>query len=393
MLPIKIDMPTILLFLFFGNLIIAGMLAVYSSNTIVYSTNRQYLLGKILQSVAWILLALRGYIPDLISAYIGNSLLIAGLALEALALVSVETGSKKFVKYYAVLMLAFLFVFWGFARRPNQYVYVSSFFASVIFISVPLLLSRSSKRSILRYLLGGIFTLSGIILLVRGINAILNADYRLMSNEFSQNLTFFSTYFLMIISGSGFLLLQRERTDDLLKVANQELEQMAHFDSLTNLANRRKFKEHLTYGISESRRRAEPLTLIMADIDFFKSYNDLYGHIAGDNCLIEVAQSLTQHCKRSTDLIARFGGEEFSIVLLNTNVTEACRIAELIRKEVLDLAIAHGGSSISDSVTLSLGVFSATPTSDEHDYDWFILEADRRLYSAKHAGRNQSVCA
>lgn len=385
-------MATILLFLFFGNLIIAGMLAVYSSNTIVYSTNRQYLSGKILQSVAWILLALRGYIPDLFSAYIGNSLLIAGLALEALALVSVETGGKKFVKFYAVLMVAFLFAFWGFARLPNQYVYLASFFASVIFISVPTLLLRSDKRSILRYLISGIFMLSSIILLVRGINAILDVDYRLMSNEFSQNLTFFSTYFLMIISGSGFLLLQRERTDDLLKIANQELEQMAHFDSLTNLANRRKFREHLTYGISESRRRAEPLTLIMADIDFFKSYNDLYGHIAGDKCLIEVAQSLTQHCKRSTDLIARFGGEEFAVVLLNTNAAEACRIAELIRKEVLDLAIAHEGSSISGSVTLSLGVFSATPVSDEHDYDWFILEADRRLYAAKHAGRNQSVC-
>lgn len=92
---LKMDMPTILLFLFFGNLIIAGMLAVYSSNTIVYSTNRRYLLGKIMQSVAWILLALRGYIPDLFSAYAGNSVLIAGLALEALALVSVEKATKN----------------------------------------------------------------------------------------------------------------------------------------------------------------------------------------------------------------------------------------------------------------------------------------------------------
>lgn len=393
MLPIKMDMPTILLFLFFGNLIIAGMLAVYSSNTIVYSTNRQYLLGKIMQSVAWILLALRGYIPDLFSAYIGNSVLIAGLALEALALVSVETGNKKCTIFYTLIVAAFLLVFWGFARRPNEYVYISSFFATAIFLSVTFFMSRSGKRSILRYLLSAVFSLSSVVLLVRGINAILDVNYRLMSNEFSQNLTFLSTYFLMIISGSGFLLLQRERTDDLLKIANQELEQLAHVDSLTNLANRRKFKEHLTYGISESRRRAEPLALIMADIDFFKSYNDYYGHIAGDKCLIAVAQSLAQHCKRGTDLIARFGGEEFAIVLLNTNITEACRISELLRKEVSDLAIAHQGSSVSDSVTLSLGVFSATPTSDEHDYDWFILEADRRLYAAKHAGRNQSVCA
>lgn len=168
------------------------------------------------------------------------------------------------------------------------------------------------------------------------------------------------------------------------------MEQLAHFDSLTNLANRRRFREHLTYGISESRRRAEPLALIMADIDFFKSYNDYYGHIAGDKCLIEVAQSLAQHCRRSTDLIARFGGEEFAIVLLNTNMTEACRISELLRKEVSDLAIAHEGSSVSDLVTLSLAL-SATPTSDEHDYDWFILE--RTDFMPPNMPWNQSICA
>jgi hypothetical protein len=211
------DMPTILLFLFFGNLIIAGMLAVYSSNTILYSTNRRYLLGKIMQSVAWILLALRGYIPDLFSAYAGNSVLIAGLALEALALVSVEKGNKKFAIFYAFLVTVFILAFWGFARRPNEYV-----LCICDFLSVTVLLSRSGKRSILRYLLSAVFVLSSVILLVRGINAILDTNYRLMSNEFSQNLTFLSTYFLMIISGSGFLLLQRERTDSLLKIANQD---------------------------------------------------------------------------------------------------------------------------------------------------------------------------
>lgn len=245
----------------------------------------------------------------------------------------------------------------------------------------------------LRYSLSAVFIASCVILLVRSVNAFLDADYQLMSSEFSQNLTFLLTYFLMIISGSGFLLLQRERTDELLMIANQELEQLAHFDSLTDLANRRKFREHLIYGISESRRRAEPLALIMADIDFFKNYNDHYGHTAGDNCLVQVAQCLTRHCKRGTDLIARFGGEEFAIVMLNTDITEACKIAETIRREIVDLSILHAGSAVSEYVTLSLGVFSAIPTSDDHDYDWYIIEADRRLYDAKHAGRNQSICA
>ncbi|MFN8380902.1 MAG: diguanylate cyclase [Anaerolineales bacterium] len=388
----KTDMTTILIFLFFGNLIIAGMLAIYSGPSIVQSTYRFYLGGKVFQSVAWALLAMRGRIPDVFSAYLGNSILLAGIAMEAFAMVSVEERNMKWGKYYVAFVLIFIIVFWGFARQANQYVYVASFFAAIIYLSVGVMLLYSSKRSILRRLLIAVFIASCLLLLVRSVNAYLFSDYKLMSNEFSQNLTFLLTYFLMIISGNGFQLLQRERTDELLKIANQELEQLANFDSLTTLANRRKFNEHLTYGISESRRRAEPLALIMADIDFFKNYNDFYGHTAGDKCLVQVAQHLKQHCKRSTDLISRFGGEEFAIVLLNTDLQQACAFAETIRKEIFNLSILHADSGVSDYVTLSLGVFSATPESDEHNYDWYIIEADRRLYNAKRSGRNQCVC-
>jgi diguanylate cyclase (GGDEF)-like protein len=105
-----------------------------------------------------------------------------------------------------------------------------------------------------------------------------------------------------------------------------------------------------------------------------------------------VAQELKRHCRRGTDLIARYGGEEFAIILINTDGGDACKIAEEVRNAVHSLAILHADSDVSDCVTLSLGVFSAIPKTDEHDYDWYIIEADRRLYHAKHAGRNQSVC-
>lgn len=392
MYSFKIDIQTVLFLLFFGNLIIAGMLTFYSGASITHSVNRKYLNGKLLQSLAWLLLALRGSIPDIISAHLGNSILLAGLALEALAMISVERENNRWGYYYAAWVTAFVIIFFGFARQSNEYVYVSSIFAAGIFLSVGILILYKSKRTVLRHSLSVVYLAACGILLVRSINAYLDANYRLMSNEFSQNLTFLLTFFLMIISGSGFLLLLREHMDDLLKVANQELEQLAHFDSLTDLANRRKFREYLTFGILESRRRAEPLTLIMADIDFFKNYNDHYGHTAGDKCLIQVAQSLRRHCKRGTDLIARFGGEEFAIVLLNTDLHHACSVAEAMRKEILGLSILHAGSLVSDYVTMSLGIFSAIPSSDEHDYDWYIIEADRRLYSAKHAGRNQTIC-
>ncbi len=388
----KIDMTTVLIFLFFGNLVTAGLMAIYSSESISHHAYRQFLAGKLFQSISWMLLALRGKIPDVLSAHVGNSLLLAGFALEALAIISVEKPRKQWETYYAIVVAVFIFVFFGFARQPNQYVYISSAFAALMFLSVTIFFLRDAKKSTLRYSLSVIYTVSSLILLVRGTNAFLDADYKLMSSEFSQTLTFLSTYFLMIISGSSFLLLQRERTDELLRGANQELDHLAHIDGLTSLANRRKFSENLTYGILESRRRAEPLALIMADIDFFKKYNDHYGHINGDRCLVQVAQELKRHCQRGTDLIARYGGEEFAIVLINTDITKAGLIAEAIRKGVHNLAIPHADSDVSDCVTLSLGVFSAIPTLDEHDYDWYIIEADRRLYDAKHAGRNQCVC-
>jgi diguanylate cyclase (GGDEF)-like protein len=392
MISFEIDMTTVLLFLFSGNLVTAGLLAVYPSDSTSHRTYSQFMAGKLLQSVSWILLAMRGKIPDVFSAHVGNSLLMAGLVLEALALISVEKPKKQWETYYAIVVTVFIFVFFGFARQPNQYIYISSSFAAVVFLSVAILILRDTQKSALRYALGTIYTISSFILLVRAANAFLHADYKLMSSEFSQNLAFVSTYFLMIISGSSFLLLQRERTDQLLKVVNQELEQLARMDSLTSLANRRKFSEHLKYAISESRRRVEPLSLIMMDIDFFKKYNDCYGHIYGDRCLVQVAQELKRHCQRGTDLIARYGGEEFAIVLLNTDVADAYLLAEKIRNGLHDLAIPHADSDVSDCVTLSLGVFSAIPSSDEHDYDWYIIEADRRLYEAKRAGRNRCIC-
>ena len=392
MITFTIDIATVLLFLFLGNLVTAGLLAIYSNNAIAHRAYHQFLSGKLLQSAAWLLLALLGKIPEVFSAHIGNSILIAGIVLEALAIISVENPKKQWETYYAITVVAFVAIFWGLAKQPNQYVYISSTFAASIFLSVAIMVLRDVRKSALRYALSVIYTASSLILLVRGANAFLHSDYRLMSNEFSQNLTFLSTYFLMIISGSSFLLLLRERTDELLKIANQELGELVHIENQTNLANQRKFREHLAYCILESRRRAEPLALIMADIDFFKKYNDYYGHVSGDKCLAQVAQGLKQHCQRSTDLVARYGGEEFAIVLPNTDVTEACQIAESIRKGIHNLSIPHADSDINNYVTLSLGVFSAIPSSEEHDYNWFIIEADRHLYEAKHAGRNQSVC-
>ena len=386
MISFEIDMTTVLIFLFFGNLVTAGLLAIYSGESISHHAHRQFLAGKLLQSISWLLLAMRGKIPDVLSAHVGNSLLLAGFALEALALISVEKPRKQWETYYAIVVAVFIFVFWGFARQPNEYVYISSTFAAVIFLSVTTFFLRDSKKSTLRYSLSVIYTVSCLILLVRSMNAFLHADYKLMSSEFSQNLTFISTYFLMIISGSSFLLLQRERTDELLRVVNQELDQLAHIDGLTSLANRRKFSENLTYGILESRRRVEPLALIMADIDFFKKYNDHYGHIYGDRCLVQVAQELKRHCQRSTDLIARYGGEEFAVLLPDTDPSGLLTLAERLRSSVASMPVPYGEALI--SITASVGV-STMSSGGGCSLEAILDAADQALYAAKDAGRNR----
>jgi diguanylate cyclase (GGDEF)-like protein len=392
MIDFAIDMPTVLLFLFWGNIITAALLAVYSSDFISNPTNRQFLVAKLLQGIAWFLLALRGKIPDILSAHVGNSILLTGLALEALALITVDKPVKRLTLYFEVIVAVFIIVFFGFAKQSNQYVYISSFFSALIFLSVAFLILQDARKSGLRYTLSIIYTICCSILLVRCVNAFFNSEYKLMSSEVTQNLTFLSTYCLLIISGSSFLLLQRERTDRLLKVAYQELEELARIDSLTGLSNRRRLDDYLTFAIKENRRQKKPLAVIMIDIDFFKNYNDYYGHSSGDRCLVQVAAKIKQTCQPNTDMVARYGGEEFVVILTNSDPAGAGLIAEAVRQGVCDLAIPHAASEVSDHVTLSIGVFSAVPVLDQHDYDWYLTASDRRLYNAKRAGRNRCIC-
>ena len=137
-------------------------------------------------------------------------------------------------------------------------------------------------------------------------------------------------------------------------------------------------------------RSTQPLSLILADIDYFKCYNDHYGHQAGDDCLVVVAQTMAQVVKRSLDFVARYGGEEFAIVLSGTDVEGAFQVAERIRLAILELKLPHASSEVCDQVTLSLGVASIIP-SFEQLLDDLIANADKALYQAKEQGRNRVV--
>ena len=168
------------------------------------------------------------------------------------------------------------------------------------------------------------------------------------------------------------------------------LQKQARIDGLTQIANRRYFNEVFVHEWQRCLRSQEPLSLILCDVDYFKAYNDTYGHPMGDECLIQIAKTLSLNIQRSTDLVARYGGEEFVILLPNTNGEGALNIANIIKEKIHKLNIAHQHSQISNYVTLSMGISVSIPTIDQQT-DKLLLMADQALYQAKQAGRNRII--
>lgn len=182
----------------------------------------------------------------------------------------------------------------------------------------------------------------------------------------------------------------RVRTHLDLKRKYDLLEKLACIDGLTEIANRRRLENALKDEWRRCKRGGKPLSLVMLDIDFFKPFNDNYGHSAGDDCLRRVALAIRECLKRAGDLAARYGGEEFSCLLPNTELVSAEIVAELIRETVNQLQIIHAFSSVSDHITVSLGVATTIPSSKQVPAD-LVRSADNRLYKAKNNGRNQVV--
>ena len=171
----------------------------------------------------------------------------------------------------------------------------------------------------------------------------------------------------------------------------REATRLANFDSLTQIANRLKFDGHLTKQWKQMMREQSSLSILLCDIDYFKQYNDTYGHVMGDGCLKKVARALNETLSRPTDLVARYGGEEFAAVLPQTGEEGALRVAERMQMAIAHLKIPHASSSINPYVTLSIGVASAIPQPPRSPAS-LVDEADQLLYRAKQQGRNRIVC-
>ncbi len=180
----------------------------------------------------------------------------------------------------------------------------------------------------------------------------------------------------------------RRQIETALQDANEQLERLATLDGLTQIPNRRRFDDYLRQEWQRMVREQQPLSLILFDVDFFKAYNDHFGHQQGDEGLIAVAQAAARSVKRAADLIARYGGEEFGVILPNTRRTGAEIVAKAIQHEIELLQLHHPYSQVSDYLTVSMGIASVVPT-PEQSADELVAAADAALYQAKRRGRNR----
>lgn len=218
-----------------------------------------------------------------------------------------------------------------------------------------------------------------------GVNELdlLSQSFNRMAEQLQQSFT--------ALEDANYVLERRveERTTELKK-ANRELQRLSQIDGLTQIANRRHFDQYLAQEWHRLQREQQSLSLILCDVDFFKNYNDLYGHQKGDDCLRCVAQLLQQAVKRPADLVTRYGGEEFALILPSTNLQGAIAIAQSIQQEVYSAQILHAASEVSQFLTISLGIVSTIPNSTV-SLEQLIATADAALYEAKHQGRDRYI--
>lgn len=190
--------------------------------------------------------------------------------------------------------------------------------------------------------------------------------------------------------GFMFDISERKITEEKLLSLQKELEALSFKDGLTGIANRRRFDAALDTEWHSAQRSGEPLSLILLDIDYFKQYNDRYGHLQGDQCLIQIAQTLQSAAARPRDLVARFGGEEFVVLLPNTDEAAAAKVAERCLQSIDQLQLPHSRSLCCSHITASLGV-GTIQASPDMTFSQFLDTVDHQLYAAKQQGRHRIV--
>ena len=354
-----------------------------------YATSQRTIIGywslsQGLVGAGLVLVVLRNTIPDFFSVIIANTCIIGGhmAVQEGIALFMDKKGYLRKVTCISGVTMVAVFLYLTYAvPSVSSRIVALSLTAMITSVSSILTLrtdgdaGNAPRRSLIM-----LFSFHVLIMLFRAIYAIYQGEYAgflqsgmLQSWGMLGALSFYASLPLCL-----FWLIARR--------LGLEVQRQATTDALTELPNRRCFDERYDLLWRNAVRQGKPLSVLMADIDWFKAYNDTYGHQGGDDCLKKVAETLKQETKRATDFVARYGGEEFTIVLPDTEAEAAEQVAERLRSRVEALNISHQGSPL-QRVTISVGVATLVPATGQSSQDLIKL-SDEALYVAKHSSRN-----
>ncbi|HUK12810.1 MAG TPA: GGDEF domain-containing protein [Thermoanaerobaculaceae bacterium] len=342
---------------------------------------------------AYLLLSLRGAIPDLFSVVLLNGLIAAAAALRSKATLLFFGRPRSHLPDLAAIPLAPAGAAWFLYANdaPEMRLLVTSAVTGFILARAAAALLPAARTQGAPPAVTAAFLLSfPAVMLLRVALWIVSPASRAVFASTAPNEAIFLFLLLYDVSITiFFLMLNARRLADDLIAAQGALERLALTDALTGLPNRRGFDERLGREWRRQARSRQPLSLLVVDIDLFKPYNDLYGHQAGDACLVRVAAAMREALREGVDVLARFGGEEFVALLPESGAEDAATVAERLRRAVEALDVAHNASSVAPVVTVSVGWASATPDADDLGAVALFAEADAALYRAKQGGRNR----
>lgn len=374
------DVKTMIVMMALGNLTLAIMLFLFDFGIKKAFSSSSWTHAKIVQAVAWSMLALRADLPYFMTVLLGNCLLFVGLALEVAAMM--EASEQRHWRRYLLLPLALALIAFNYAyftdQLPSVRITISAIGIGVFYFlgALSTLLQWRSASRLARSIAiaASVFALTMVL---RAAWAMFSPHgFTMLDQNWVQDLSFTCIYILMLINGFGCLLIAREKQD-------RELQRLAVVDPLTDAPNRRGFYSALAPWVALARRHGQSTALIMLDLDHFKRVNDAYGHQVGDIVLKAVVE-VGQKQLRDSDMLGRLGGEEFAVLLPRTTIHDAMMVAERMRQAISLMPIKTERALI--YVTASMGVTTIRP--DDSMVSLF-KRADEALYAAKEAGRNK----
>jgi diguanylate cyclase (GGDEF)-like protein len=336
-----------------------------------------------------------------------NQLIVLFSGFIAAAMLAWDIGILYGSAWYAWLLVAHAWHWWlgrldfvsanisAELARINRHVMAAAFAGlgwGALAIALPLL-SRPSKAAILIIMLiGVIVALPRLVVFLPIFFAFAAGVYvpLLLATPFLDFETLHMVMVMLVAVGATLWASASEIRKILIDVLLKQVasEQASWEDKLTGIGNRRSFDTNFANQWAQASRAKVPLSLMMVDVDFFKKFNDSYGHQAGDECLRQVAQALDGCARRAGDSVTRYGGEEFAVVLFHTSLNEAQNISEKMLNAVRKLAMPHAQSP-HEVVTISMGIATILPTMHD-DMQHFVEQADKCLYRAKENGRNRA---